>query len=49
MKYLIAGFVAFGIPILIGAGLYTIRNDHYAVTNVCNETFYPELCSKESQ
>jgi len=47
MKYAIATFVAFILPVLVGAGLYSIRDKHYAVTNVCNETFYPDLCGKK--
>jgi len=46
MKYLIAIFVAFVLPILICLGLYWIKDKHYAVTNVCNEQFYPDLCGK---
>jgi hypothetical protein len=44
MKYVIATFVAFGLPIIICFGLYTIKDKHYGVTNVCNEKFYPDLC-----
>jgi hypothetical protein len=48
MKFVIATFVAFGLPILIGVGLYAIKDQHYAVTNVCNEQFYPDLCGKKT-
>jgi len=47
IKYFVAFFVVFVIPILIGFGLYSIRNEHHAVTNVCNEFFYPELCGND--
>jgi len=30
--------------IAVTLGLYSIKNKHYAVTNVCNEYFYPDLC-----
>ena len=46
MKFAIAIFVAFILPVLIGFGLYTIKDKHYGVTNVCNEHFYPDLCGK---
>jgi hypothetical protein len=46
MKYAIATFVAFLLPILIGMGLYSIKDKHYAVTNVCNEQLYPDICGK---
>ena len=44
MKFVIATFVAFGLPIIICFGLYSIKDKHFGVTNVCNETFYPDLC-----
>lgn len=49
MKYVIASFVAFGLPVLIGLGLYTIKDKHYGVTNVCNEQFYPDLCGSKTE
>lgn len=49
MKYSIAIFVAFILPILICVGLYSIKDQHYGVTNVCNEQFYPDLCGKPQQ
>ena len=30
----------------VAAGLYSINNENFGVTNVCNEQFYPELCGK---
>lgn len=48
MKYAIATFVAFILPVLIGLGLYAIKDQHYGVTNVCNEQFYPDLCGKKT-
>lgn len=30
----------------VTVGLYSIRNKHFGVTNVCNEHFYPDLCGK---
>lgn len=30
--------------IAVTLGLYSIKDKHYAVTNVCNEHFYPDLC-----
>lgn len=47
MKYVVATFVAFVLPVLIGVGLYSIRDKHYATTNVCNATFYPDLCGQK--
>lgn len=47
MKYLVSTLVAFVLPVVIGMGLYSIRDKHYAVTNVCNGDFYPDLCGKE--
>lgn len=47
MKYLVSTLVAFVLPVVIGIGLYSIRDKHYAVTNVCNADFYPDLCGKE--
>ena len=49
MKYAIATFVAFILPVLIGLGLYAIKDQHYGVTNVCNEQFYPDLCGKSKE
>lgn len=47
MKYAVSILVAFVLPVLIGIGLYNIRDKHYAVTNVCNAALYPDLCGKE--
>lgn len=47
IRLVIAGLLAFVLPIFIGLGLYSIRDKHYAVTNVCNSTFYPDICGKE--
>jgi hypothetical protein len=30
----------------VAVGLYSIRDKHYGVTNICNEQFYPDLCGK---
>lgn len=48
MKYVIATLVAFVLPILIGFGLNAIKDNHYGVTNICNEQFYPDLCGKKT-
>jgi len=47
MKYVVSTLVAFVLPVLICIGLYSIRDKHYAVTNVCNADFYSDLCGKE--
>jgi len=37
--------------ILIGVtlGLYSIKDKHYGITNVCNEQFYPDLCGSPKE
>jgi uncharacterized membrane protein len=48
VKFFIGIFLAIGIPILVGLGLWSIKDKHFGVTNVCNEQFYPDLCGKDS-
>jgi hypothetical protein len=48
MKYFIGVLIVFIIPIVIGLGLWSIKDKHFGFTNVCNEQFYPDLCGKDS-
>ena len=43
-EILIMSIVLTSILIAVTIGLYSIKDKHYAVTNVCNEQFYPDLC-----
>jgi nitrite reductase/ring-hydroxylating ferredoxin subunit len=47
MKYLIATFIVVVLPILIGIGLYSIKDKHYGYSNVCSHFLHPEICGKE--
>jgi hypothetical protein len=30
----------------VAVGLHSIKKEYFAVTNICNEQFYPKLCGK---
>jgi len=47
LDYILSVLLVFVGPLIIAYGLYSIKDKHYAVTNVCNETFYPDLCGKK--
>jgi hypothetical protein len=43
--------IACWLLLIVGCGgitgiLYSIKDKHFGVTNVCNEQFYPDLCGK---
>jgi hypothetical protein len=44
IKYFIAIFLVIVVPMLIGVGLYYIKDESIGYSNVCNHWLYPEIC-----